>query len=80
MPDGTSFEGGSATTNAVLHPQFSIDGGKTWAATPMVSVHTASGDVSKKADPSTYTSVRWIFDKPLAAHTTSTYTYEVRVK
>lgn len=80
VPDGTAFEGGSATSNALLHPQFSLDGGKTWAATPTVAVHTASGDVQKKADPSTYTSVRWIFEKPLAARSSSSYAYEVRVK
>jgi len=80
VPAGTTFEGGSATSNAILHPQFSLDGGKTWAATPTVSVHTPSGDVTKKADPSTYTSVRWVFEQPLAARSSSTYAYEVRVK
>ena len=38
VPQGTSFEGGSATSNALLHPQFSLDGGKTWAATPTIAV------------------------------------------
>ncbi len=80
VPAGTAFEPGSATSNAMLHPQFSLDGGHTWASVPMTTVHTASGDVQKKADPAAFTSVRWIFDKPLAAHSSGTYAYEVRVK
>jgi len=76
VPAGTAFVAGSATA----HAEYSLDGGKTWSTAPTIKVHTPSGDVVKKADPATYTSVRWIDDKPLAAKASATFVYVVRVK
>ncbi len=79
IPAGTAYVPASASHNA-LRVEFSIDGGKTWATTPSVTVKTATGTVVRNAAPSTYTHVRWIVDHPLAPKTTSVYSYEVRVR
>ena len=80
IPAGTAYEAGSATASNALRVEFSIDGGKTWSKSPTVKVVTQSGTIEKKADPATYTSVRWIAEKPLAPKASVSYHYEVRVK
>ena|SRR5579871_5771603 len=79
VPAGTSFYA-SLVPSGASKVEFSIDGGKTWSAAPMVKVHTASGDVLKKADASLYTMVRFADLKPLAAKSAVAYAYEVRVR
>jgi uncharacterized repeat protein (TIGR01451 family) len=80
IPAGTSYVEGSAKAPRA-HPEFSLDGGKTWSASPTVKVRQPDGTtVVKKADPTLYTSVRFINDGALAAHGTAAFTYEVRVK
>jgi len=79
IPVGTAYVPGSAKgVDAIV--QFSIDGGKTWSATPMVTVNTPSGPVRKKADPSAYTTVRFDRSGSLAPGAKVQYSYEVRVK
>ncbi len=80
IPAGMAYEAGSASTAPAFVVEFSLDGGKTWAKAPTVKVTTSSGVVEKKADPATYTTVRWIMQKPLAPKASVTYSYEVRVK
>jgi len=59
----------------------SSDGGKTWSASPTVRVKMPDGTtVVKKADPSLYTTVRFITAGAIAPHQTVAYSYEVRVK
>jgi uncharacterized repeat protein (TIGR01451 family) len=79
VPAGTSFYGAPATAGAA-RAEYSLDGGKTWSAVPMVKAHTASGDVLAKADPATYTAVRWVESKPLAPKSSVAFAYEVRVR
>jgi uncharacterized repeat protein (TIGR01451 family) len=78
VPDGTQFV--SAGAAAAARIEFSLDGGKTWAARPLVKVATAHGTVERDAPASAYTALRWIEAAPLGAHRTVTYSYEVRVK
>ena len=81
IPAGTAYEPSTATSSAVLHPEFSLDGGKTWATRPIVThVHTASGDVTQPADPALYTTLRWVGAAALAAKSSVTYSYQVRIK
>ena len=80
VPNGTSYEAGSATASGSMRVEFSIDGGKTWSKSPIVKVVTQSGTMEKKADPTMYTSIRWIAEKPLAPKTSISYHYEVRIK
>ena len=80
IPNGTAYQVGSASSTASLRVEFSIDGGKTWAKSPTTKVTTPTGVVEKPADPSTYTTIRWIAAKPLAPKASVSYSYEVRVK
>src|SRR6202163_648890 len=73
VPAGTAFQAGSASMKDAAHIEYSLDGGKTWSSAPTIKVHTPTGDVVKKADPATYTSVRWIDDKPLAPKGSATF-------
>ena len=80
IPAGTSYVDGSAKA-ARAHPEFSLDGGKTWSATPTVKVRLPDGTmVVKKADPSLYTTIRFLTDGAIAPHQSAAYTYEVRVR
>ena len=80
IPAGTAYVEGSAKAPKA-HPEFSLDGGKTWSAVPTVKVRQPDGTtVVKKADPSLYTAVRFLTDGAIAPHQTAAYTYEVRVK
>jgi uncharacterized repeat protein (TIGR01451 family) len=80
IPAGTAYVDGSAKAPRA-HAEFSLDGGKTWSATPTVKVRLPDGTtVVKKADPSLYTAVRFVTDGAIAAHGSIAYSYEVRVK
>jgi len=80
VPTGTAYVDGSAKA-ARAHAEFSLDDGKTWSASPTVTVKGPSGaPVVKKADPALYTSVRFVTDGAVAPRASLAYTYEVRVK
>jgi uncharacterized repeat protein (TIGR01451 family) len=80
VPAGTAYVAGSAKA-AGAHAEFSLDGGKTWSASPTVTVKDPSGVVVvKKADPALYTMVRFVSAGALAPHGSAVYSYEVRVK
>ena len=77
---GTIYVDGSAGTPKA-HAEFSLDGGKTWSASPTVTVKDAYGKpVVKKADPSLYTAIRFVADGALSPQATVAYAYEVRIK
>jgi uncharacterized repeat protein (TIGR01451 family) len=80
IPSGTAYEAGSASKSDALHVEFSLDGGKTWSAKPTVKVQTSAGLVLKPADPSSFTTLRWIGAQPLLPKTSQTYSYQVRIK
>jgi uncharacterized repeat protein (TIGR01451 family) len=80
VPAGTEYEAGSASISGASHVEFSLDGGKTWAAKPLVKVKTSVGEVERPADPAAYTMLRWVDEKSLAPKQSVTYVYEVRVK
>ncbi len=80
IPAGTAYVDGSANA-ARAHAEFSLDGGKTWSASPTVTVKGPNGaPVVKKADPSLYTMVRFVTAGAVAPRANVAYTYEVRVK
>jgi uncharacterized repeat protein (TIGR01451 family) len=80
IPNGTVFVAGSVKMPNG-HPEFSLDGGKTWSASPTVAMKQPDGGVKNvKADPSLYTAVRFVGDAPLAARDEARYSYDVRVK
>jgi uncharacterized repeat protein (TIGR01451 family) len=80
IPAGTAYVDGSAKA-ARARAEFSLDGGKTWSASPTVTVKGPSGaPVVKRADPALYTAVRFVTDGAVAPRASLAYTYEVRVK
>jgi len=79
IPAGTQFDPGSAAASGPATVEFSLDGGKTWSARPLVKRHTPAGDRMVAAEPSAYTAIRWAVAK-LGAHERERFTYEVTVR
>jgi len=73
-----AFVAGTASA-AGASVKYSVDG-RTFSASPTVTVATANGPQSRPADPATYRAVRWLLAKPLAPHEKATFSYEVRVR
>jgi len=81
IPASTSFRVGSAVSSvADAKAEFSLDGGKTWSAMPMVSVSTPQGLVQRPADASKYQAIRWSDPQSLAANGRATFSYDVTVR
>ena len=81
VPQGTSFVAGSATAEYGAEVTYSIDNGKSFAAQPTVEEKQADGTVKRVAAPvSMYTEVRYEWADPLAAGSTLTANYKVRVR
>jgi uncharacterized repeat protein (TIGR01451 family) len=81
IPKGTSFVEGSANADGRAAVTYSIDGGKTFTAKPMVAEKQPDGTMKQVTAPvSMYTQVRYQWTDPLAAGGKLTATYQVRVK
>ena len=81
IPQGTSFVAGSAVAEYGAAVSYSIDGGKNFAAQPTVEEKQADGTKKLVVAPvSMYTQVRYDWTEPLAAGSTLSATYKVRVK
>jgi uncharacterized repeat protein (TIGR01451 family) len=72
IPKGTSYLKNSATALNGAELLFSLDGGKTYLAKPMLG--------KKEAPTTAYTNLRWKFTGTLAAKAQVNATYEVVVK
>jgi uncharacterized repeat protein (TIGR01451 family) len=81
IPQGTSFVAGSAVAEYGAAVSYSIDGGKNFAAQPTIEEKQADGTKKLVVAPvSMYTQVRYDWTEPLAAGSTLSATYKVRVK
>lgn len=81
IPKGTSFVEGSAKTEGRALVTYSIDGGKTFTATPVIAEKQADGSMKQVVAPvSMYTQVRYEWTDPLAAGGKLSASYQVRVK
>lgn len=81
VPAGTSLVAGSATAEYGAQVTYSIDGGKSFSAQPVVEEKQADGSVKQVAAPvSMYTELRYEWSDPLAAGATLNASYKVRVK
>ena len=81
IPRGTSYIAGSAVAEYGAAVSYSIDGGKNFASQPVIEEKQADG--TKKVVPAPvymYTQVRYEWSDPLAAGTTLSASYKVRVK
>ena len=81
IPQGTSFVAGSAVAEYNASVSYSIDGGRNFAARPVIEEKQADGSTKQVPAPaSMYTQVRYEWSDPLAAGSTLSASYKVRVK
>ena len=81
VPKGTSFVAGTAKGEEAAKVSYSIDGGKSFSAQPMIDEKQADGSVKKVAAPvSMYTQVMFEWANPLVSKATLNAAYRVRVK
>jgi hypothetical protein len=81
VPQGTSFVAGSAAAEYGAQVTYSIDGGKSFEAQPTIEEKQSDGAVKRVPAPvSMYTEVRYEWADPLAAGSTLSANYKVRVK
>jgi hypothetical protein len=81
IPAGASLVAGSATAEYGAQMTYSIDNGKSFSAQPLIEEKQADGTVKQVPAPvALYTQVRYEWADPLAAGSTLTASYKVRVK
>jgi uncharacterized repeat protein (TIGR01451 family) len=74
IPAGERYVDGSAGSNA----EYSVDGGKTWSAGPMVRVTNPGGATTvRRALPSEFDAIRWMAPAALAPGARATFAYDV---
>jgi uncharacterized repeat protein (TIGR01451 family) len=78
IPPGTAYVEGSAAGPGTV--EFSLDHGKTWSALPMVVVRDGGVERSVKADPATYTTIRWTMTNALKPAASERFLFEVLVR
>ena len=80
IPRGTEFVAGSAKADGAK-ALYSLDGGKSFSAQPMIEVKQDDGTVKKVPAPvSMYTEIRYEWSDPLAQGGKLSASYKVRVK
>jgi uncharacterized repeat protein (TIGR01451 family) len=80
IPQGTTFVVDSAKADGAKK-LYSIDGGKSYSAQPMIEVKQADGAVKRVPAPvSMYTEIRYEWADPLAQGGKLSASYKVRVK
>jgi len=81
VPAGTSFVPGTATRAAGLEVEYSIDGGKTFFASPTITIPGKDGKPETvPAPPERYTTLRWTWESPLPAGSKAGVSYQVQVR
>ena len=81
VPSGTTYVAASAKAGGDVSIFFSIDGGKTFAAKPMIEQKQPDGSARPVPAPaSLYTHIRYEWKDPLAEGKQVTASYKVRVK
>ena len=81
IPAGTTFVADSAKGDDAPQVTYSIDGGKTFAAQPMIDEKQPDGSTKKVAAPvSSYTQLRFEWAKSLPSNAKFAAAYRVRVK
>lgn len=81
IPAGTIFVAGSAKGDDAPRVSYSIDGGKSFSAKPLIDEKQSDGTVKKVAAPaSMFTQLRFDWEKSLPSQSKLTAAYRVRVK
>jgi uncharacterized repeat protein (TIGR01451 family) len=80
VPQGMVYQLDSAS-NPGGERSYSIDGGKTYSAKPMVTVTLANGKTEQRPAPAeSYSHIKWQLSQSLAAGNSVDLSYEVRVR
>lgn len=81
IPKGTVLIEGSPKSDGQAHVTYSIDGGKSFTASPTIAEKQPDGTMKQVAAPvSMYTQVRYEWTDPLADGGKLSASYQVRVK
>ncbi len=80
MPSGMIYVLGSATSDARVRAEYSIDGGKRYTAQPLISAVEDGKVVQQPAPAEQYTHVRWTVVGSLARGAQVTVEFRGRVK
>jgi uncharacterized repeat protein (TIGR01451 family) len=78
VPEHTFYVADSAA-GANTRIDFSVDGGKTYAAPDKLTLKDKSG-MTRKAMAADYTNIRWILTKPLPAGSTGSVSFKTKIK
>jgi uncharacterized repeat protein (TIGR01451 family) len=79
IPGGLVYAPGSATSDQRVRVEYSIDGGRTYSAQPMIAVEEDGKSVQKPAPAERYTHVRWTVLGSLARGAQVTVEFRGRV-
>jgi uncharacterized repeat protein (TIGR01451 family) len=67
LPSGLVYRTNSARADKAVRIEYSIDGGKSYSARPMIAVMEQGRRVEKPAPVQSYSHIRWTVSGPLAA-------------
>jgi len=79
IPGGLYLVPGTVTSPPSARVEYSIDGGLTYEAQPMVTVTENGRTVRRPATPESYTNIRWTITDSIAPNATVTARYDARV-
>ncbi len=79
LPKGLVYKTGSAGADKPVRIEYSIDGGRSYSARPMIAVMEAGRRVEKPAPAKSYTHIRWTVSGPLASGAQVTAGFQAEV-
>jgi len=79
LPKGLVYKSASARADKPVRIEYSIDGGKSYTARPMIAVVEQGRQVEKPAPVQSYTHIRWTVSGPLAAGAQVTAGFQAEV-
>jgi uncharacterized repeat protein (TIGR01451 family) len=81
VPAQMTYVIGSVQASSKAKILFSIDGGKSFVATPLIKVKQLDGKIVEQPAPAeTYTHIRWVLGSDIAAKSVVNTSYELRVR
>lgn len=79
LPSGLVYKASSARADKPVRIEYSIDGGKSYSARPMIAVVEQGRRVEKPAPVQSYSHIRWTVSGPMAAGAQVTTGFQAEV-